>query len=91
MPHATRRLDEESFESLFKRWKKAVEKSNIIQEYRNREFYEKPSIVRKRKKAAAVKRQQRRLEDQDKHGHKRSFHQKKEKQKKELMDELKFS
>jgi len=89
MPHATRRFDEESFESLFKRWKKAVEKSGIIQEFRNREFYEKPSLIRKRKKAAAVKRNQRKLEE-ERLG-KRKIKSRKEKQKKDLMDELKFS
>ena len=90
MPHATRKFDDESFESLFKRWNKAVEKSGIIQEYRNREFYEKPSLVRKRKKAAAVKRNQRKIEE-ERIGTKRKFHQTKEKKKQDLINEQKFS
>jgi small subunit ribosomal protein S21 len=64
MPSANRRFDNESFESIFRRWKRAVEKDGILQEYREREFYIKPSAVRKRNKAAAIKRNQRLLEEQ---------------------------
>lgn len=91
MPYAIRRFDDEPFEVLFKRWKKAVEKSGVIQEYRNREYYEKPSLTRKRRKAAAVKRQQRRAEEQARHGSRKPVHQRKEKQKKDMMDDLKYS
>ena len=52
----------ESFEALLRRFKRAVEKADIVKEYRKREFFEKPSQVRKRKKAAAVKRTQREFE-----------------------------
>lgn len=34
-------------------FKKKVQESGIIQEYKERQHYEKPSLVRKRKKAAA--------------------------------------
>lgn len=91
MPHATKKFDEESFESLLKRFKKAVEKAGVIQEFRNREYYEKPSLIRKRKKAAAVKRAQRLNEEEKQYGHKRPIHQKKEKKKQDLMDEQKYS
>ncbi len=38
-------------ERTIKRFLKKVKKSNIIQEYRNKtEFYEKPSVIRRRKK-----------------------------------------
>ena len=46
----------ESFEQLMRRFKRAVEKQDIIQEVREREHFEKPSARRKRAKAAAVKR-----------------------------------
>jgi len=51
--------DGESFEGALKRFKKMVEKSGVLTELRKREFYEKPSIKRKRKQIAAVKRGQR--------------------------------
>lgn len=46
----------ESFESLLKRFNKSVEKAGILADFRKHEFYEKPSIKRKRKQAAARKR-----------------------------------
>jgi len=46
----------ESFESLMKRFKKAVERSGILADLKKHEFYEKPSVKRKRKQAAARKR-----------------------------------
>jgi small subunit ribosomal protein S21 len=50
--------DNESFEGALKRFKKMVEKSGVLTELRKREFYEKPSVKRKRKQIAAVKRGQ---------------------------------
>ena len=44
--------DGESFESLLRRFSKKVEQAGIISEVRRRNFYEKPSIKRKRKEAA---------------------------------------
>jgi len=63
MASAKLRHDKESFESLMRRFKRNVDKDGIIQEVRNREFYEKPSVVRKRNKAAAKKRNQRRVQE----------------------------
>ena len=54
----------ESFESLIRRFKKTCEKSNIILEVKKREFYEKPSSVRKRTRDVAKKKEQKRQEDQ---------------------------
>lgn len=48
----------ERFESLFRRFKNAVEKADTMQELRKREFFEKPSMRRKRAKKAAIKRYQ---------------------------------
>ena len=53
----------ESFESMMRRFKKTCEKSNIILEVKKREFYEKPSSVRKRTRDVAKKKEQKRQED----------------------------
>jgi small subunit ribosomal protein S21 len=43
--------EDESFESLLRRFNKKVQQSGILSEVRRREFFEKPSIKRKRKEA----------------------------------------
>lgn len=50
--------DGESFEQAVKRFKKQCEKAGILTELRKREHYEKPSVTRKRKLLAAIKREQ---------------------------------
>jgi len=47
----------ESFDVGLRKFKRACEKAGIIPEIRKREFYEKPTTVRKRKAAAALKRE----------------------------------
>lgn len=64
MPVAKRRGDRESFEKLFRRWKRLVEKDGTLQTYREKEFYEKPSLRRKKAKQAAIKRHKRALADE---------------------------
>lgn len=59
MPGATRKHEKEKFESLMRRFKRAVEKDGVLQELRKREHFEKPSAIRKRAKTAAKKRHQR--------------------------------
>jgi len=54
----------ESFESMFRRFKKLHEKADIITEVRKREYYEKSSASRKRAKEIAAKKEQKRQEDQ---------------------------
>ena len=44
-----------------RRFKRACEKAGVLTELRRREFYEKPTQERKRKKAAAVKRHLKRI------------------------------
>lgn len=39
-----------NFEKIFKQFKREVEREGIIREIKEREFYEKPSEKRKRKK-----------------------------------------
>ena len=47
--------ENESFEGALRRFKKQCEKSGILSEVRKREYYEKPSVQRKRKMIAARK------------------------------------
>lgn len=42
--------DEELLEKAIKRFKRQVEKEGIIREWKKREFFEKPSTIRNRKK-----------------------------------------
>ena len=48
--------DNESLESALKRFKRKCQKDNIMGDIRKKEFYEKPSIARKKKQEAARKR-----------------------------------
>lgn len=41
------------FGKALRRFKKIVQDEGILQEFRNKEFFEKPSIKRKREKASA--------------------------------------
>ena len=54
--------DERSFTKAFRIFNKKVQDSRLLRDLRDREYYEKPSIIRKRKKAIAVKREQKRVE-----------------------------
>ncbi len=53
--------ENEPFEVAIRRFKRACEKAGILAEVHRREFYEKPTAVRKRKAAAAIKRHLKRL------------------------------
>ena len=48
--------DGESFESALKRFKKLCEQTGIFSEIKKREYFEKPSVKRKKKMLAAKKR-----------------------------------
>lgn len=48
--------ENEPFDVALRRFKRSCEKAGILAEVRRREHYEKPTSIRKRKKAAAVKR-----------------------------------
>ncbi len=43
----------ESFENLLKRFNRRVQQAGILSEARHREYFEKPSVKRKRKEAAS--------------------------------------
>lgn len=60
MPKVTLKYKDEPFDKMLNRWKRLVDKSEILTDYFNKEFYEKPSRKKTRKKAAAIKREQRR-------------------------------
>ena len=53
--------ENEPFDVALRRFKRGCEKAGVLTEVRRREFYEKPTQVRKRKAAAAVKRYQKKL------------------------------
>ena len=48
--------ENESIDDALRRFKRSVSRSGTLQEYRKREFYEKPSVKRKLKSEAARKR-----------------------------------
>ena len=49
--------DNESFEVALRRFKRTCEKAGVLTDVRKHEYFEKPSQERKRKRAAAIKRQ----------------------------------
>ena len=53
--------DNEPFEVALRRFKRTCEKAGVLTDLRARVFFEKPSQERKRKRAAAVKRQAKRV------------------------------
>jgi len=48
--------DNEPFEVAMKRFKKQCEKAGILSELKRREYYDKPSVRKKKKAAASRKR-----------------------------------
>jgi small subunit ribosomal protein S21 len=53
--------ENEPFDVAIRRFRRACEKAGVLTEVRRREFYEKPTTVRKRKAAAAIKRHMKRI------------------------------
>ena len=51
----------EPVDVAIRHFKRSCEKAGVLADVRKREFYEKPTQERKRKKAAAVKRYQKKL------------------------------
>ncbi len=48
--------ENEPFDVALRRFKRSCEKAGVLADVRAKEFYEKPTWIRKRKNAAAVKR-----------------------------------
>ena len=61
--------DSESFDLSLRRFKRQCDKAGILSEARRREYYEKPTTIRKRKHAAARKRLQKRIKNEAKRFH----------------------
>ena len=59
-----RKHQHESFEGMMRRFKKGCEKSDILNEVKKREHFEKPSTTRRLSRKMAVKKESRRQEDQ---------------------------
>lgn len=59
---AVKLKDNEPFDVALRRFKRSCEKAGVLAEVRRREFYEKPTSIRKRKAAAAVKRHLKKLQ-----------------------------
>jgi small subunit ribosomal protein S21 len=57
--------DNENFDVALRRFKKQVEKAGILSELKKRQHYEKPSVQRKKKRAAARKRMLKKLRKMD--------------------------
>ncbi|MDY6876922.1 MAG: 30S ribosomal protein S21 [Chloroflexota bacterium] len=49
----------ESFDSLLRRFNKRVQSDRVLSEVRRRRFFEKPSVIRKRKRAAKLRKSRR--------------------------------
>ncbi len=47
--------EDEVLERAIKRFKRIVEKEGIIREWKRREYFEKPSTIRNRKKKALIR------------------------------------
>ena len=60
MPQVKVRQDE-PFDVILRRFRRACEKAGVFSEMRRREHYEKPTTIRKRKAAAARKRELKRV------------------------------
>ena len=58
---AVKLKDNEPFDIALRRFKRACEKAGTVTEARARQQYEKPTTVRKRAAAAAVKRHQKKV------------------------------
>ena len=54
----------ESFESMMRRFKKSCEKSDILNQVKKREHFEKPSLSRRKSREMAAKKELKRQEDQ---------------------------
>ena len=49
----------EPFDSLLRRFNKKVQGNRVLSEVRRRRFFEKPSVIKKRKKAAKLRKSRR--------------------------------
>ncbi len=62
--------EDEALDRAIKRFKRMVEKEGIVREWKRREFYEKPSTIRNRKRKAMERKRLRKIR---KFGHGKRF------------------
>lgn len=55
--------ENENITQALRRFKRKIEESNVLEDLRKKEFFEKPTTERKRKKSAAKARWQKKLRD----------------------------
>jgi small subunit ribosomal protein S21 len=60
--------EEESFENALRRFKRKCEKAGVLTELKKRQYFEKPSVKRKRKTVAARKKILRKLAEERRSG-----------------------
>lgn len=60
--------EDEAFENALRRFKRKCEKSGILTELKKRQYYEKPSVQRKRKAIQARKKMLRKLAEERRMG-----------------------
>ncbi len=60
--------DDESFENALRRFKRKCEKSGVLTELKKRQYFEKPSVKRKRKEIQARKKILRKLAEERRMG-----------------------
>ena len=58
--------ENEPFDVALRRFKRSCEKAGVLADVRSREFYEKPTTIRKRDAAAAVKRHAKKVQRESK-------------------------
>jgi small subunit ribosomal protein S21 len=54
---------DEPFERMLKRFIKRVKKERVIEQVRERRYYEKPSVVRRRQKLEGIKNEKKRVRE----------------------------
>jgi small subunit ribosomal protein S21 len=63
--NGTRVIVGDNFNVALRKFKKKVQEAGILDALRQKEFYEKPTTVRKRKKAAAKSRWKKKMREQE--------------------------
>lgn len=64
IPGNTVYVKNDNVDQALRKFKKRIQDSGLLQELRDREFYEKPTITRKRKASAAKQRWRKQIQSQ---------------------------
>jgi small subunit ribosomal protein S21 len=57
---------DEPFERMLKRFTKKVKKERIIEQVKERRYYEKPSVTKRKAKLEGIKKEKKRIREQEK-------------------------